>query len=128
MSVDQLGLDQSAFGISLLEAQSIDPQQRFVLCVGYSALHEAYSHHACLQRSSLRDFLTYTDIGVFVGVEPSGFRVSECDASVFSSSGGALSVTSGRLSFTLGLVGSCYSIDTACSSALVALHTCGTAI
>ena len=33
-------------------------------------------------------------------------------------------MTSGRLSFSLGLVGPCYSIDVACASSLVALHTC----
>ena len=68
--------------------------------------------------------LTYANIGVFVGVEPSGLRDSKVDANVFSASGGALSVTSGRLSYTLGLVGPCYSIDTACASALAALHVC----
>ena len=33
-------------------------------------------------------------------------------------------MTSGRLSFSLGLVGPCYSIDAACASSLAALHTC----
>ena len=43
---------------------------------------------------------------------------------MFSASGGALSITSGRLSYTLGLVGPCYSIETACASSLAALHAC----
>ena len=47
---------------------------------------------------------------------------------MFSASGAALSVASGRLSYTLGLVGPCYSVDTACASALAALHVCGTAV
>lgn len=34
----------------------------------------------------------------------------------------ALSVASGRISFALGLVGPCVTLDTACSSALVATH------
>lgn len=42
----------------------------------------------------------------------------------FAASGGALSITSGRLSYVLGLVGPCYSIDTACASSLTALHLC----
>ena len=47
---------------------------------------------------------------------------------MFSTSGGALSITSGRLSYVLGLVGPCYSIDTACASALAALHVCAGAV
>lgn len=71
-----------------------------------------------------------TNLGVFVGVEPSGCGPERCEIGfdVFSASGGALSITSGRLSHTLGLVGPCYSIDTACSSSLAALHLCGQGI
>lgn len=69
----------------------------------------------------------YSVVGVFVGVEPSGLVVQEA-ANVFSASGGAASITSGRFSYSLGLVGPCYTIDTACSSALAALHVCTTAL
>ena len=84
-----------------------------MLHVGYTALT------CCAQRRTL----LYSDVGVFVGVEPSGI-VARDSANVFSASGVALSITSGRLSFSLGLIGPCYSIDTACSSALAALHVC----
>ena len=67
-------------------------------------------------------------MGVFVGVEPSGLERKETVSNVFSASGSSASITSGRLSYALGLVGPCYSIDTACSSALAALHTCKLAI
>ena len=46
------------------------------------------------------------------------------NSSVFSASGGALSVTAGRLSFSLGLVGPCYSIDAACASSAIAMDNC----
>lgn len=42
--------------------------------------------------------------------------------SVYASIGYAHSIASGRLSFCLGLHGPCESVDTACSSALVAAH------
>ena len=65
----------------------------------------------------------YQKTGVFVGVE----RFIEVSP-LFSATGGSLSITSGRLSYTLGLVGPCYSVDTACSSTLAALHTGAVAI
>ena len=63
-----------------------------------------------------------TGVGVFVGVEPSGLVQESTNA--FSATGAAASITSGRFSYVLGLVGPCYTIDTACSSALAALHSC----
>ena len=116
MTPDQLSLDHGAFGISLAEARSMDPQQSLVLSVGYGALIKG--SNSTVSRSEF----TNSNIGVFVGVEPSGLERKE--ASVFSASGGSCSVTSGRLSFSLGLVGPCYSIDVACASSLAALHTC----
>ena len=98
----------------------MDPQQSLVLHVGYAALVRGRD------LKNVRDGLVYSGVGVFVGVEPSGLRVQEA-ASVFSASGGAASITSGRFSYSLGLVGPCYTIDTACSSALAALHVCVTA-
>jgi hypothetical protein len=38
VATEELGLDSGAFGISALEARSMDPQQAFVLHVGYAAL------------------------------------------------------------------------------------------
>ena len=114
MFADQLSLDHGAFGISPAEARSMDPQQNLVLSVGYSALRQG------------DDFLSSinSNIGVFVGLEASGLKGHKEETSVYSASGGALSVTSGRLSYSLGLVGPCYSIDTACASSLSALHAC----
>ncbi|EGB04072.1 hypothetical protein AURANDRAFT_5813, partial [Aureococcus anophagefferens] len=40
----------------------------------------------------------------------------------YSATSGALSVASGRVSYTLRLTGPCLTSDTACSSSLVALH------
>ena len=98
----------------------MDPQQGLVLSVGYSVLRQGSEF------SSSRSSFTNSNIGVFVGVEQSGLENKE--ASVFSASGGALSVTAGRLSFSLGLVGPCYSIDAACASSLAALHACVTTL
>ena len=39
-----------------------------------------------------------------------------------------MAVASGRLSYTLGLTGPCFPIDTACSASLVALHAAASAM
>ena len=44
-------------------------------------------------------------------------------SSVYMATGGAISVAAGRISFTFDLQGPCLTIDTACSSALVALDS-----
>ena len=99
-----------------------------MLQVGYGALGGSDVVHGRPTQGALRDALSYADIGVFVGVESSGLSSASEQTSTFSASGGALSIASGRLSFSLGLVGPCYSIDTACASSLAALHTCVTAL
>ncbi|KAJ1444619.1 beta-ketoacyl synthase, partial [Pelagophyceae sp. CCMP2097] len=67
--------------------------------------------------------LAQANIGVFLGIEPNGGTTSSLSkANVYSASGAAMSVASGRLSFTLGLIGPCFSIDTACASTLAAMH------
>ena len=96
----------------------MDPQQNLVLSVGYSALRQGGNLLSSIN----------SNIGVFVGLEASGLKGHKEETSVYSASGGALSVTSGRLSYSLGLVGPCYSIDTACASALAALHACVSAV
>ena len=121
LDVEGLALDSGAFGISVLEIRSMDPQQSFVLHAGYAVLVSGFD------AKRVRDGLVYSDVGVFVGVEPSGL-VGQASANVFSSTGGAASITSGRFSYVLGLVGPCYTIDTACSSALAALHVCTTTL
>jgi len=124
MCLDQLRIDRRAFGISIAEARSLDPQQNLTLSVGYEALHRGGEFASSTSSTAARATLTNSSVGVFVGVEASGLSARGQDTNVFSASGGALSVTSGRLSYSLGLVGPCYSIDTACASTLAALHVC----
>ena len=121
MSDEQLLFDYAAFGISMLEANSMDPQQTSLLRVGYRALHQSYGVQNASTASQVT--LSHSDIGVVVGVQVSGHRGSD-KPNAFSATGTSASITAGRLSYALGLVGPCYSVDTACSSALAALHIC----
>jgi acyl transferase domain-containing protein/acyl carrier protein len=109
--------DATFFGISPREAMHMDPQQRLLLEVAWEALE-----HACQPI----DLLAGSQTGVFVGVSNSDygllqyFDLDHLDA--YSATGCADNVVAGRLSYMLNLVGPCVSLDTSCSSSLVAVH------
>ena len=91
----------------------MDPQQRLLLEVGYTSLHDTG------QRKTM---LCSTDMGIFLGIMNTDFSAMPKESTgVYEATGGTLSIAAGRLSFVLGTQGPLTSIDTACSSALVAL-------
>ena len=110
------GFDSDRFGVSAAEAAAMDPQQRLLLEVSYEALHSAgRRRHELLQSGAA--------LGVFVGITNTDFAAQlAVKDSVYTATGAAVSIAAGRISFVLGLQGPCQSIDTACSSAVVALH------
>ncbi|MCC6809185.1 MAG: acyltransferase domain-containing protein [Deltaproteobacteria bacterium] len=108
--------DAEFFGLSPLEVERMDPQQRLVLEVAWEALE-----HAGLPIDRLAGSRT----GVFVGASAQDFfslvsRAGLVDA--YTGTGTNLSIIAARLSFLLGLQGPSLTVDTACSSSLVALH------
>ncbi len=109
--------DPLFFGISPREAASMDPHQRVFLEVSWEALEFA---------GVAADKLAGSQTGVFVGVSNSDyFRILFSDPEqigTYSGTGTNNSVVSGRLSYLLGLHGPSMVVDSACSSALVALH------
>ena len=107
--------DAPFFGISRAEAHATDPQHRLLLEHGYEAMHMA---------DTIGESLAGSATGIFVAICHEDFRVltQERD-SVYASIGYAHSIASGRLSYVLGLHGPCVSVDTACSSALVAAYS-----
>ena len=110
--------DPQFFGITPREAESIDPQQRLILEVGWQALENA---------GQSPDKLRKSQTGVFIGIGSSDYsqllaRGNKDEIDVYSGSGGGLCFAAGRLSYCLGLQGPSLAVDTACSSSLVAVH------
>jgi amino acid adenylation domain-containing protein len=120
--IDQF--DAPFFGIAAREADSMDPQHRFILETAWEAIE-----HAGISPASLSG----TRTGVFIGMASHDyFDLANANDlhhhSTYFATGNHHSCGAGRLSYSLGLQGPCLAIDTACSSALVAVHTAARSI
>ncbi|MEU1295502.1 SDR family oxidoreductase [Streptomyces sp. NPDC005840] len=110
--------DAAFFSVSPKEAPYIAPQQRLTLETAWEALE-----HAGIDPVSLR----HGDTGVFMGVTSLDYifeatELDRADLTPYLAPGLTHSGVSGRLSYALGLRGPSMSIDTTCSSSLVAAH------
>jgi acyl transferase domain-containing protein len=111
--------DSHFFNIAPQEAIQIDPQQRLLLEVAWETLE-----HANISPDDLFETLS----GVFIGVSSFDYALrvfgtnEREQISPYSGTGTLLSPPAGRLSYFLGLKGPAMSVDTACSSASLAIH------
>jgi acyl transferase domain-containing protein/NADPH:quinone reductase-like Zn-dependent oxidoreductase/acyl carrier protein len=109
------GFDAGFFGVGPREAEAMDPQQRLMLELAWEACERALLDPLSLQEAST---------GVYVGSFPSGYlHASETTAlGGYGTTGTAMGMVAGRVSYSLGLLGPALVVDTTCSSSLVALH------
>src|SRR6187431_1833284 len=116
--IDQF--DQQFFSISAREAPHIDPQQRLLLETAWEAIEDA---------GLVLDFEKGTDLGVFVGISHNDYQVIQGTPwdsqgiSPHSATGSAHSIAANRISYCMNLHGPSVAMDTACSSALTAIHS-----
>jgi acyl transferase domain-containing protein len=120
---DPLGFDAEFFGISDVEAQRMDPQQRLALETTWEALFDAGIAPTALAGG---------DTGVFVGAYAADWMLMQAqrpdDVDAYSGPGSAHSILANRVSYLLDLHGPSMTVDTACSSSLTALHLAVTAL
>src|SRR5882757_7366117 len=116
-AIDQF--DPQFFGISPREAPYVDPQHRLLLETAWEAIEDA---------GLVLDFERGADLGVFVGISHNDYQgIQSTSFDHFSigphtPTGSAHSIAANRISYCLNLRGPSVAMDTACSSALTAVH------
>ena len=115
--IDQF--DPQFFGISPREAPYVDPQHRLLLETAWEAIEDA---------GIVLDLERGTDLGVFVGISHNDYQAIQgtpwehSGIGPHSPTGCAHSIAANRISYCFNLRGPSIAMDTACSSALTAVH------
>jgi acyl transferase domain-containing protein/NADPH:quinone reductase-like Zn-dependent oxidoreductase/NAD(P)-dependent dehydrogenase (short-subunit alcohol dehydrogenase family)/SAM-dependent methyltransferase/acyl carrier protein len=115
--IDQF--DPQFFGISPREAPYVDPQHRLLLETAWEAMEDA---------GLVLDLERGTDLGVFVGISHNEYQGIQgtpwehAGIGPHSPTGCAHSIAANRISYCFNLLGPSVAMDTACSSALTAVH------
>lgn len=114
---DIAGFDAEFFGIAEREAIAIDPQHRLLLETAWEAVE-----HAGVDPAGLAG----TRTGVFVGMTHNDYQLLAADTPAivgpYGFTGSNYSMASGRIAYHLGLRGPAFTVDSACSSSLLAVH------
>ncbi|WP_160643690.1 type I polyketide synthase [Chengkuizengella marina] len=114
--VDQF--DYSFFKLSPKEASLMDPNQRIFLQTAWNALEDAGYTEEQLNGSRTAVYLGYGSDSDYKNM----IHQMEPDAVSLSMPGNVKPIIASRLSYILNLKGSSLTVDTTCSSSLVAVH------
>ena len=113
---DVFGFDPNFFDLSPREAQAMDPQQRLLLKVAIEAIEDSNNTISALRAARC---------GVFVGISNVDYstiaRFRRTGSDIWAGTGTAFSIAANRISHRLNLSGPSVAVDTACSSAMVAI-------
>ncbi|GGK55547.1 polyketide synthase Pks13 [Nocardia camponoti] len=119
------GFDAEFFAMSPVEVERVDPQQRLMMELTWEALE-----HARIPASDLKG----EKVGVFVGSSTSDFQLIAAlglgdrdpnlplSAEAYSLLGASTGIIANRVSYFFDFRGPSVTIDTACSSTIVAVH------
>lgn len=106
--------DAPFFRIRPIEARSMDPRQRMLLETCWEAIEDAG-----IDPSGLRG----SRVGIYIGMGASEYRdVVNANGVQDNYIGTSSAMTTGRISYILGLTGPAVSFDLACASSLVSIH------
>ncbi|KAH8655791.1 hypothetical protein BX600DRAFT_384985 [Xylariales sp. PMI_506] len=110
--------DAPFFNITKQEAIAMDPQQRQLLEVTYEALENA---------GISKENIAGRNMGVYIAGRASDYRLCTLkevnQVPMFDATGNHASIQAGRISYYFNLRGPAFTLDTACSSGLYALHS-----
>lgn len=114
---DIAAFDAKFFGISPLEAEAVDPQQRIALEVAYEALENA---------GIPVEQVAGSDTGVYMATfthDYENLMYKDCTSMPnYGMTGVGNAIVSNRISYSFDFHGPSVTIDTGCSGSLVALH------
>jgi amino acid adenylation domain-containing protein len=120
---DMAVFDAAFFGISAPEARMMDPQQRLLLTEAWRVMEDAGYAPSALAGSDTGVFIGTADTGYSRLIAGSGIKVEG-----YSMTGLAPSLGPNRISYFYDFHGPSIAVETACSSALIAVHRAAEAI
>nr|AQS99284.1 type I polyketide synthase [Gambierdiscus excentricus] len=111
--------DNKFFGLSMMEAKGMDPQQRHILETSYECMFQA---------GFKKKDLMNAEIAVYIGTTNPEVNYTDQEAGACSGTGSAVAITSNRISFQLGMMGPSSSIECGMSSSSMAVLVGGAAV